>query len=193
MKTVLQPRLEEIKKKMSGELDNSETFKQKKSVPKSEIIWFDKMEIILDIFLEMRSENPDHEYIKTFWNYVMTEVPVGSGGDRAILGWVSILQPVDGKFMISLENNNTVFTKEQFYKFTDEDKKIYSAVLGKITIRLLIETPFTFQDLDGPEKPMEFVAGVYKHPSYDKAKDGIRPTYVFYVRDASKKKKIITK
>jgi hypothetical protein len=146
--------------------------------------WFDCMDIIMNMFIEMRMigtegtvEATDAQ--KMLWERVISFVPVGSGGDTLLGGWISILSPYSSENKIKhvVKNLPCLDTKTMVPKEDGINYYEYQRVLGTYyggtgwnnLQTTMFLTPAVL-DLYGVEYNIEMTAGFspYVHVSEQK-------------------------
>ena len=126
--------------------------------------WYQKMDILVDLFVNMRKLKVDGEveatdYMKEVWKYVVSVVPQGSGGDTYIGGWLNLFVPFDGKNMKDFSTMNSMFKDDDafpvppkynddigYYRFQDIEAKYYMANSWTSLSSSILETPVKLID-----------------------------------------------
>lgn len=134
--------------------------------------WFDCMDIVINLFIEMRmmGENgivqaTDDQ--KLLWERVITFVPIGSGGDTFLGGWVQILSPYSSKNQIKyivknlpcLDVKTMIPDKNvDYYQYQDILRRFYGGSSWGSLQSTMFLTPGTL-NLWGIEYNIEIMAG----------------------------------
>ena len=138
--------------------------------------WFRHFDKIMELFMKMRnlqesgSINSD-DYIKEMWKRVISYVPLGSGGDKILGGWIRLFVPYssDNKIIGGLDTDIACLdlTKPEpsnsrnYYKWQHEMKEFYIASDWTEMTSSFVTTPANLIDYDETEYKVEFYSGFY--------------------------------
>jgi hypothetical protein len=136
--------------------------------------WFDHMDVIMNMFIEMRllSESGTvdaTDTMKKMWSRVITYIPYGSGGDKLLGGWLRLLVPYSSSnklFNFSKKIEFMDLNKEPIYneKESYNDRKImatfYMASEFNSMQKAIVETPANL-NYYGNEYDVAFYSGYY--------------------------------
>jgi hypothetical protein len=149
--------------------------------------WFDSMDIVMSMLIEMRMMDVQGTVQATndqkkMWERVITFVPVGSGRDTFLGGWVQILSPysslnkikeiVSGLPCLDISSTVPVTNKEcNRYKYQDMLEKFYGGSEWSSLQNTMFLTPGTL-DLLNTKYEIEIMGGFSPHVHVSKQPDG---------------------
>lgn len=150
--------------------------------------WYNKMDTVLDLFISMRKlgdsgEIQATEYIKDLWKYVISFVPVGSGSDINLGGWISVLIPFtsNGKLKnfktmdcLYKENYKPVapFKSDNYYSNQDRMITFYKAAGFESYQCSVSNTPITLYT-NHKKYDITLTSGFLDHPYFDTDRDEV--------------------
>jgi hypothetical protein len=152
--------------------------------------WYNHFDVIMDMFIEMRMlqesgtiDAPDH--IKKLWERVISYIPVGSGGDTKLAGWIRLFCPYSSsmKLIDGLDKNLECFNIDSepllyWYKRGDDWNTVPSSI---------VITPATMKFDQGEEEltsyKVEIHSGFYI-PYYNMDDDTIEMNIGFKIKEA---------
>jgi len=159
--------------------------------------WFDCMDIVINMFIDMRMMEKDGEIEATesqkmLWERVISFVPVGSGGDTILGGWISILSPYSSlnkikhvvKNLPCLDVNSMAPKSDgiDYYTYQDILKKYYGGIGWSKLQTTMFLTPAVL-NLYGVEYNLKMTAGFspYVHVSAEDGKSVVETNMMYTI------------
>jgi hypothetical protein len=159
-------------------------------------VWYSKMDSLIDMFLYMRKLGTSgtvnaSSYICERWAYIISTERVGSGGDVAYGGLVSLLFPFDSRKSMQHFDSFPMF-------FTNDETKHDGDKLLKFTgRRMLTEFQSSLTETDakmicyGDEFPIKFCAGFSTFVHHNKDDNTVSTNYVYRIQKENEERKEI--